>query len=64
MRNFNFKILVSKFRNYQTFSVLTLLESSSILTSNRRSLTVMILHLKPKVVNVLAKTWLIKTNLQ
>ena len=36
----------------------------SILTPNTRSLTIMILHLKPKVVIVLEKTWFIRTNLQ
>ena len=31
---------------------------------NTRSLTLITLHLKPKLVNVLTKTWVIKTNLQ
>ena len=44
-------------------NILVLL-SSSILIPNTRSLTLMILHLKPKVVNVLAKNWFIKTNPQ
>ena len=41
------------------------LVSSSILTPNTGSLlALMILHLKPKVINVLAKTWFTKTNFQ
>ena len=54
MQNLN-KILISL-----SFLVLV---SSSILTPNKRSLTLMILHLKPKVANVPAKTWFIETNL-
>ena len=41
-----------------------MLVSSGVLTPNNKSLALRILHLKPKVVNILAKTWFIKTNLQ
>ena len=37
---------------------------SSILSLNIRSLKLMILHLKPNFVNVLAKAWFIKTDLE
>ena len=48
----------------QNLIKILVLVSSSISTPNTGSLTRMILHLWLKVVNVLAKTWFIKTNLQ
>ena len=35
-----------------------------MLTPNASNVTLMILNLKPKVTNVIAKTWFIKINLQ
>ena len=50
-------LLLIQFKTGKAFFV-------SILTPNTRSLTLMILHLKPKVVNVMAKSWFIRNNLQ
>ena len=63
MENLNKIFISSKLLSLVIIKILVLLPSS-ILTSNTRSLTLMILHLKPKVANVLVKTWYIKTNLQ
>ena len=52
------KMLVSKFDNHE---ILVLLPCN-ILAPDTRRLALMILQLKPKVVNVLAKTWFIKTS--
>ena len=52
----------SQFLSLVIMKILVLV-SVSILTPNT-SLALIILHLKPKIVKVLAKTWFIKTNLQ
>ena len=54
-------ILVQNYWNlWNSIIEILVLVSSSILTPNTRSLSLMILHLKPKVVNVLAKLGLLK----
>ena len=58
----NFKTLSLKFLSLVIIKILVLV-SSSILTPNTRSLTLIFLHLKPKVID-LTKTWLIKISLQ
>ena len=49
-----------QFLNLVIIKILALV-SSSVLTPNARNLTLRILHLNPKVLNDLAKTWFIKT---
>ena len=56
-------LIKSQFLSLVIIKILVLV-SDSILSPNTRSFTLMILHLKPKVMNVLAKDWFVKTNLQ
>ena len=56
-------LIKSQFLSLVIIKILVLV-SDSILSPNTRSFTLMILHLKPKVMNVLAKIWFAKTNFQ
>ena len=56
-------LIKSQFLSLVIIKILVLV-SDSILSPNTRSFTLMILHLKSKVMNVLAKDWFVKTNLQ